>query len=144
MGKFERFEDIVAWQKSRDLARLIYGDTNQGTFSKDYGLKDQIRRAVVSISSNIAEGFERNGNKEFVQFLSQAKGSCGEVRSQLYVALDQQYISSDTFEDRYQRSIEISRLLSGLIRSLNASSLKGRKYIRESSPPYQLHATPKL
>lgn len=84
----KRFEDIEAWQFSRELAKQIYGGTKQGQFAHDYGLKDQIQRAAVSIMSNIAEGFERGGNKEFLNFLSIAKGSCGEVRSQLYVAFD--------------------------------------------------------
>ncbi len=93
MATFKKFEDIKAWQKSRELTNEIYEATAQGDFARDFGLKDQIRRAAVSIMSNIAEGFERSGTGEFVQFLAIAKGSSGEVRSQLYVALDQQYLS---------------------------------------------------
>jgi len=89
MATFNNFEDIEAWQKARQLTKRIYEITKKGALAKDYGLKDQIRRASVSIMSNIAEGFERGGNKEFIQFLSTAKGSSGEVRSQLYVIVDQ-------------------------------------------------------
>src|ERR1700687_534406 len=98
MATFKKFEDITAWQKARELTREIYTVTSQGTFSKDFGLKDQIRRASVSIMSNIAEGFERSGTGEFIQFLATAKGSSGEVRSQLYVALDQGYITDAAFK----------------------------------------------
>jgi four helix bundle protein len=88
MGKNGNFEDLIAWQKARVLSRDIYGVTRLAEFSKDYSLVDQIRRACISILSNIAEGFERGGRPEFHQFLVVAKGSCGEVRSQLYIALD--------------------------------------------------------
>ena len=93
-----RFEDLVAWQKGRKLARNIYAATTAENFGRDYGLKDQIRRAAVSVMSNIAEGFERAGKAEFHQFLVIAKGSCAEVRSQLYVALDAGYISKTQLE----------------------------------------------
>src|SRR5205807_9337640 len=97
MNKIEKFEDIIAWQKARELAREVYRHAKLAPFSKDFGLRDQIPRAAVSTMSNIAEGFERGGDKEFIQFLSPSKGSCGEVRSQLYVALDQQYITPTGF-----------------------------------------------
>ncbi len=101
MATFKKFEDIEAWQRSRALTREVYSVTAEGTFAKDYGLKDQIRRASVSIMSNIAEGFERSGSKEFAQFLATAKGSAGEV---LYVALDQRYITLTVFNSPcYQR-----------------------------------------
>ena len=90
MATVKKFEDLEIWQKARGVIREIYSISSVGEFSKDYGLKDQIRRSSVSIISNISEGFERDGNKEFLQFLSLAKGSCGELRAQLYVALDQQ------------------------------------------------------
>ena len=89
MATIEQFEDITAWQKARALTSAIYTDSRTGSLAKDFALRDQLRRATVSIMSNIAEGFERDGNREFVQFLATAKGSCGEVRSQLYTALDQ-------------------------------------------------------
>src|SRR6185436_20186440 len=97
MARIENFEDLVCWQKGRKLTQTIYRASKTGEFAKDYALRDQIRRACISITSNIAEGFERGGDKEFIQFLSLAKGSCGEVRSQLYVALDEAYVSETQF-----------------------------------------------
>ena len=96
-----KFEELIAWQKSRELVTAIYKVTNGKEFSRDFGLRDQIQRAAVSIMSNIAEGFERAGRAEFHQFLVIAKGSCAEVRSQVYVALDAGYISKAEF-DRIQ------------------------------------------
>ena len=128
MGKIERFEDIEAWGKARELVRNIYKITGRGEFAKDYGLKDQIRRAAVSIMSNIAEGFERGGNREFTQFLAIAKGSSGEVRSQLYVALDNEFIKQEEFKQLYDQVEEISRLLNGFIKYLAKSSMKGSKF----------------
>src|ERR1700734_875276 len=93
-----QFEDIEAWKLGRKLTRAIYRVSKTGEFARDFALRDQIRRAALSITSNIAEGFERGGNREFIQFLSFAKGSCGEVRDQLYVALDEQYISQEQFD----------------------------------------------
>src|ERR1041385_242260 len=95
--RIERFEDLIAWQKARVLAKAIYEITKQGAFAKDYGLANQIQRASVSILSYIAEGFERGKPSEFHQFLSVAKGSCAEVRSQLYVALDAHYLDEHDF-----------------------------------------------
>lgn len=104
MASFNTFEEIDAWQKSRELTKQIYAMTSKGSFARDYGLKDQIRRASVSIMSNIAEGFERSGTGEFAQFLAIAKGSAGEVRSQLYVALDQNYLPKDEFRSLWPAS----------------------------------------
>ena len=106
MASFKTFEEIDACQKSRELTKQVYRITAEGSFARDYGLKDQIRRAAVSIMSNIAEGFERSGTGEFTQFLATAKGSAGEVRSQLYVALDQGYLQlySTRFRQAHQRS----------------------------------------
>jgi four helix bundle protein len=128
MAKIERFEDIVSWQKGRELNRLIYKATKAGAFAKDFGFRDQIRRASVSVTSNIAEGFERGGDKEFIQFLSDAKGSCGEVRSQLYLALDEEYISKEQFAKLYDMTMQISRLISGLMTYLGDSPMRGSKY----------------
>ncbi len=128
MTTFKAFEDIEAWQKARNLTREIYVVSNLGSFSKDYGLRDQIRRAGVSIMSNIAEGFERGGTREFVQFLSMAKGSSGEVRSQRYVAVDQGYIDKDAFEQQFKLATETSRMIAGLMNYLRKSKLKGSKY----------------
>ena len=127
MSSIECFEDIEAWQKARELTREIYTLSNEGLFARDFGLRDQIRRASVSIMSNIAEGFERSSNKEFIQYLYIAKGSAGEVRAHLYVALDQTYINQESFNSLKKNSAEISRMLSGLINYLNKSSFKGEK-----------------
>ena len=128
MSTFQSFEEIEAWQKARKFTKEIYEISDQGLFSKDFGLRNQIRNASFSIMSNIAEGFERDGTKEFVQFLSIAKGSVGEVRSQLYVALDQNYIPKETFTRLYFMATEISRLISGLMKYLRKSKIKGTKY----------------
>lgn len=111
----QKFEDIIAWKKSRELTQIIYQILND---NKDYGFKDQIKRAVISIMNNIAEGFERRSNKELKNFLFIAKGSCGEVRSMLYVALDLNYIDRQEFEKAYDLTVEISKLLSGFIKTL--------------------------
>ena len=118
IGKVERFEDLIAWQKARELTKQIYFITSNGAFAKDFGLKDQIRRASVSIMSNLAEGFDRGGRAEFHQFVVIAKGSCAEVRSQMYVALDVEYITQKQFDHFYNMTIEISRILGGLRSSL--------------------------
>lgn len=114
MALIERFEDIESWKKARIVVREVYRVSSIGEFARDYGLRDQIRRASVSIMSNIAEGFERDGNKEFINYLSIAKASCGEVRSQLYVVLDNGYISEADFRSIYVNLCEISRLINGL------------------------------
>jgi four helix bundle protein len=128
MATFKTFEDIEPWQISRQLTKSIYNVTSQGSFARDFGLKDQIRKASVSIMSNIAEGFERNGTREFIQFLATAKGSAGEVRAQLYVALDQGYVDRSVFDDLSSSIIQISKMLSGLMSYLNRTNLKGTKF----------------
>jgi four helix bundle protein len=128
MNKIERFEDIVAWQKARILTKEIYTASKAGEFARDFGLRDQIQRASVSTMSNIAEGFERGGDKEFIQFLSHAKGSCGEVRSQLYVALDQGYIVPVKFDTLSGQATEVSRLVAGFMSYLQSSELRGKKF----------------
>src|SRR5262245_40448953 len=116
--KIEKFEDFIAWQKARNLTREIYKITNLPAFSRDFGLKDQIRRSAVSIMSNIAEGFERGRASEFHQFLSIAKGSCAELRSQLYVALDVNYIPHSHFGELMSSATEIGQVIGGLRRSV--------------------------
>jgi len=128
MAKIEKFEDIEAWKQAREITKSIYQISSAGSFSKDFALVNQIRRASISILSNIAEGFERNGDKEFIQFLTIAKGSCGEVRAQLYVALDQDYIDKNQFTVIEGKLSETSRMLSGLIRYLQQSDFKGAKF----------------
>jgi four helix bundle protein len=112
--KIERFEELIAWQKARALTKEIYEATEQERFSRDFGLKDQIRRAAVSIMSNIAEGFERGRPAEFHQFLSVAKASCAEVRSQLYIALDVNHINDDLFNKLMPKAVEVGRIIGGL------------------------------
>ena len=112
--RIEKFEDLIAWQKARELTKGIYKVTKYGDFLKDFGLRDQIRRSSVSIMSNLAEGFERGGSSEFHQFLVYAKGSCAELRSQLYVALDVEYIDVVTFQNLDNLARETSRLVGGL------------------------------
>lgn len=133
MAKIERFEDLISWQKARELNRLIYKVSREGAFAKDFGLRDQLRRASVSVMSNIAEGFERGGDKEFIQFLSTAKGSCGEVRAQLYAALDESYLTQAEFKELCDRSAEISRLISGFMTYLRRSELRGNKFKEKSN-----------
>jgi four helix bundle protein len=128
MASIERFEEVEAWKKARELTKLIYQITRSGEFSRDFGLRDQIRRAAVSTMSNIAEGFERGGNKEFQHFLTVAKGSVGEVRSQLYVALDAGFILQAKFDDLYKLTVESGRLISGFIKYLAQSDYRGNKY----------------
>lgn len=123
----ERFEDLLAWQKARALTSKIYAVTRIGQFAKDFGLTDQIRRAAVSIGSNIAEGFERGNNKEFVTFLGIAKGSAGEVRSQLYTAYDAGYLSDAEITELVGLSKDVSKLINGLILSLRKSSIGGMR-----------------
>lgn len=119
MGKFNSFEEINSWQRARALNKRIYLVTDTDIFKKDFDLARQIRRCSVSISSNIAEGFERNTDKEFVHFLYIAKGSAAEVRSQLYLAFDLNYINREVFEELLSEVTEISKLLSGFIKYLN-------------------------
>jgi len=114
-NRIEKFEDIIAWQKANNIAVKIYKIFRN---SNDYGFKDQVQRAGVSISNNIAEGFERMGDKEFKKFLYIAKGSCAEVRSMLYIGLKLNYLTKNQFNDLYYLSVEISKLLSGFIKKL--------------------------
>ena len=119
MGKFNSFEEINSWQKSRVFIRRIYLITENFNFRKDYDLVRQIRRASISISSNIAEGFERNTDKEFIYFLYVSKASAGEVRSQLYLAYDLEYITKEEFEMLLESITETSKWLSGFIKYLS-------------------------
>jgi len=114
MAKIEKFEELIAWQKARELTKSIYEVTRQGTFANDFGLSGQIQRAAVSVMSNVAEGFERNRRTEFHQFLSTSKASCAEVRSQLYVAFDIGYIDKATFDKLLHQAEEVARIIGGL------------------------------
>ena len=128
MASIQKFEDIESWKAGREAVRLIYMASMVEPFSKDFALCNQIRRAAISIISNIAEGFERGGNKEFLNFLSIAKGSCGEVRCQLYVALDCSYVSDEQFQIISEKLLETSRLISGLMKYLQQTELRGSKF----------------
>jgi four helix bundle protein len=116
MSAILKFEEMERWQKARTIAKTVYLLSEKEKFSRDYGLRDQIRRASVSIMSNIAEGFERGTNKEIIQFLYIAKGSSGEVRTQLYIAFDLGYINKDEFENLSAELLALSKQISGFIK----------------------------
>ena len=124
----ERFEDLDVWKLAVECANSIYDVTSVGKFSQDYVLRDQIRRAAVSIFSNIAEGFERDGNKEFCNFLSIAKGSCGEARAQAMFARDRNYISDAEFTLLSEKLVQTNKQISGFRNYLRKTDLKGRKF----------------
>lgn len=119
MAKIERFEDIQAWQKARELNSNIYSLTKNSSFLKDFSLRDQIRRASISIMANIAEGFGRKSSKEFANFLNMAHGSAAEVQCHLYAALDLKYISKEDFEMLYKKADEVSKMIQGFMNYLN-------------------------
>ena len=121
----EKFEDIKAWQAGRKLTKAVYQMSSAGQFSRDYGLRDQIQRASVSVMANIAEGYDSLSNREFMRFLGYALRSATEVQSHLYVALDQDYASQDQFNAIYQQAIEVKNLLHGFLRYLRTSEAKG-------------------
>jgi len=128
MATFKKFEEIEAWQKARELTKRIYALSRSREFARDFGLKDQIRRASVSIMSNIAEGHDRSGTGEFVQFLATAKGSAAEVKSQLYVALDEEYINENAFAETFSLATETANMIGGLMNYLRRSGIRGSKY----------------
>lgn len=128
MATIHRFEELEIWKRARALSKRIYDCTKLREFAKDFGLKDQIRRAAISVMSNVAEGFDRSGNREFIQFLTVAKGSGAELRSQLYVALDQAYISAKEFESLSRESEEIGKMITGFIKYLQRSPVRGSKF----------------
>jgi len=125
LAKIERFEDIQAWQEARELTKNIYRVSATGQWSKDFALRDQIRRAAISVMSNIAEGFDRQGDAEFRRFLSIAKGSTSEIKAQLYVARDQDYIDEPSFNTLYESCDKVVRFLGGFMRYLS-----GKKDVR--------------
>lgn len=128
MATIKKFEDILSWQKARELNRLIGNIIDSGRFKTSFRHINQIEGSAGSVMDNIAEGFERGGNKEFLQFLSCSKGSCGECRSQLYRALDRNFITVEEFENLYNKTNEISSLIQKLMEYLDASEMKGPKY----------------
>ncbi|GMN07533.1 four helix bundle protein [Croceitalea sp. MTPC5] len=128
MGKIESFEDIEAWQMAREVCNDIYDLIQTTPLGKNYALRDQMDRCSGSVMDNIAEGFERNGNKEFIQFLSIAKASCGELRSQLYRTYDRKYIDEPTLQVLRQKVLVVSKKISAFITYLSKSEFKGVKY----------------
>ena len=128
MAKVQKFEELKIWQVAREVAKRVYELTRRGEFAKDFGLKDQIQRAAVSIGSNIAEGFERDSNSELMKFLSYAKGSAGETRSQLQTAQDVGYVTEEDFAGLYELLTSESRMISRFQSSLRQSQVKGRYY----------------
>lgn len=138
MSKIGSFEDLKVWQLARELSKDVYAFSQEEKFSKDYSLKDQINKTAGSIMDNIAEGFERGGNKEFIQFLYIAKGSCGELRSQLIRGLDKKHINDNVFQSATSKANEIGRQLSGFINYLKNSELRGEKYAKE---PYESYGS---
>jgi len=126
----ESFEELHVYQRARELTNALYALTREAAFSRDCGLVDQIRRASVSIMSNIAEGFERGSSTEFIQFLYVAKGSCGEVRAQLQISLDQQYVSAADHARLLDLCRRISGMISNLIAHLQRSDYRGEKFAR--------------
>ena len=127
MTSFKRFEEMEVWQKSRLMVKTIYLITSKPNFNKDLLLASHLWKTAISIISNISEGFERDGNKEFINFLSIAKGSCGELRCQLYIALDQNYIKENQFKEISNLATGISKSLKGMITYLQNSDFKGIK-----------------
>ena len=126
--KIERFEDLEIWQEARSLCKQVCKINRQNPFCNDYKLRDQIRTSSGSVMDNIAEGFERNGNKEFMQFLSISKGSCGECRSQSYRAFDYDYIDSEILDDLDLRTSNLSKKIYKLMLYLRNSNLSGPKF----------------
>ena len=128
ISTFVSFKEIIAWERARELAMAIYQHSREGSFRKDFRFRDQICAAEGSVADKIAEGFERDGGKEFVQFLAMAKGSLGEVRSQLCQAFDRGYLSEDRFHILEAERLEIAKLIAGLMNYLRRCEVKGIKY----------------
>lgn len=126
--RIKRFEDLEIWKEARDLCRRIHRLTSTGGFTKDFHFRDQIRDSSGSVMDCIAEGFERGGNREFIQFLGIAKGSCGETRSQSYRAFDFECVSQVELDDLLERTLRLGKKISALIQYLKGSSLKGPKF----------------
>ncbi len=138
MPTIKRFEDLRAWQSARELVKMIYETTNLPMFSRDFGLRDQIRRAVVSVMSNIAEGFNAGSDAEFVRFLGYARRSNSETQSQCYAALDQKYITEEHFQEIYALANIIERQINSLISYLHSSKNTSTHSTRETPSEYTI------
>jgi four helix bundle protein len=138
MATIRSFEDLDVWKRARVFSREIYLLTTKGSFDKDFSLKDQINRSTGSVMDNIAEGFERGGNREFITFLGYAKGSAGEARSQLYRALDHAHINDTVFNELSEEALVISRMLSGFMTYLQNTDFRGSKF---HEPELEYYAT---
>ena len=136
MTTAKRFEDLEVWQKAKELTNLIYRLSSSGAFARDFGLRDQMRRAAVSIMSNIAEGFESQTQTMFMQYLARAKGSAGELRAQLYIALEQEYITNAEFQSAFSLAEQCSRQLASFIRYLETQPNTRR--VREDGGQYDI------
>jgi four helix bundle protein len=128
MGTIRRFEDLEVWKRARELTKLVYKMTEAAQFNRDYRLRNQMRDAAVSILSNIAEGFSRHTDKEFIQFLYVSRASAAELQSQSYVALDQEYLPADAFERIYEETDHTSRMVTNLIKYLRSSARSLRQF----------------
>ncbi len=128
MGTVKRFADLEVWRESRKLVKCIYTFTLNSSFSKDFTLKDQILRSSSSVMDNIAEGFDRDGNKEFIHFLTISKASLSETKSQLYRAMDFGYITKEVFQKNYELADKIGMQIGGFIKYLKQSEYKGNKF----------------
>ena len=137
MATIIRFEDVEAWKFAREISKEVYALTRNDLLSKDFSLKDQVRRSSGSVMDNIAEGFERGGRKEFIQFLSIAKRSTAELKSQLYRCLDQSYMDKNQFNHLFTMTDKVGKMLGGLIKYLRSTDIKGLKF-KESLEVYQL------
>lgn len=132
MAKVEKFEDLAIFQKARELSKEVYAITREGEFKFDSRFVQQIRAAAGSVMDNIAEGYERDGNKEFINFLYIAKGSCGEVRSQVIRAHDVGFIDDEKYNTMYLSCLNLSKGIMNFIKSLRLSDIKGQKYLKPS------------
>ena len=123
--RIERFEQIEAWKEAKVLCAMLYQSTRQTNFAKDYALRDQVLRAALSVMANIAEGFERRSRNEFVRFLLIASGSASEIKSHLYVALDQKYLSEKQFDEIYEQATRVGKMISKFVAYLKPPVNKG-------------------
>lgn len=142
MAGITRFEEIEAWKTARQLTNMVYNFGNQAGFNKDFGLRDQIRRASVSVMSNIAEGFESRTDTQFINFLGMAKASAGEVRAQLYIAFDQKYITEEQFKEAYALAQASARQIAKFIAYLETNPRKRR--VSDNDADYEISAPPDL